>query len=84
MTRIETNINYGNVYRDKITGFEGVAVAITKWQYGCIRVALRPLVDDKGDLRDEEWFDEESIEGIESVEHATGGPTPRPKMNRDC
>jgi hypothetical protein len=83
MTIIRTVIEYGKKYRDRNTGFEGVAVAITKWQFGCIRIALQPKVKEDGTLLEASWFDEESLEGVEPIEKTTGGPTAVPKRSPD-
>ena len=48
MTKIETKVTFGKLYTDKSSGFKGVAVAISKWQFGCIRVALQPKVGKDG------------------------------------
>ena len=82
-TKIETNVTMGESYKDKVTGFVGKAVAVTKWQFGCIRVALRPVVNKDGEMKEEEWFDEESLKGVEIQNKTSGGPSNRPKMNRD-
>jgi len=78
MTTIKTEIVFGNKYRDTNSGFEGVAVAITKWQYGCIRVTLCPKVGADGKRMDSETFDEEGLENIKPNKYS-GGPTPEPK-----
>jgi hypothetical protein len=62
MSTIKTDVEFGRVYRDKVSGFSGVAVAITKWQYGCVRVSLQPKVGDDGKLNSSETFDEGSLE----------------------
>ena len=76
MSTIKTDVEFGRVYRDKVSGFSGVAVAITKWQYGCVRVSLQPKVGDDGKLNSSETFDEGSLEEITPREKTTGGPTP--------
>ena len=79
---IETNIEYGKTYKDSISGFKGKVVAISKYQFGCIRIALMPPAKD-GKLEEIQWFDEEAIEGIERKNLFKGGPTPKPKQNPD-
>jgi hypothetical protein len=82
-TTIESNIEYGKEYVDSVTGLKGVAVAITKFQYGCVRIALQPKVKDDGEGKVPElcWFDEESLIGVEPIKESTGGPTPNPKQS---
>uniref|UniRef100_A0A6M3KEQ4 Uncharacterized protein n=1 Tax=viral metagenome TaxID=1070528 RepID=A0A6M3KEQ4_9ZZZZ len=82
-TKIETNVEFGKKYRDKITGLEGIAISISKYQYGCLRVGLQPKAKDDGTVPDAVWFDEESIEKIEPIEKKTGGPQISPKRNSD-
>lgn len=78
---IETNIVFGKKYKDKNTGLVGIATAIAKHQYGCIRVSLQPPAKEDGTVPDNQWFDEEGIEGVEPVERATGGPTKAPRLH---
>jgi hypothetical protein len=79
---IETNIEFGKTYKDSISGFKGKVVAISKFQFGCIRIALMPPAKD-GKLEEIQWFDEEAIEGLERKNRFMGGPTPNPKRNPD-
>jgi hypothetical protein len=37
----------GNMYRDSITGYQGIATSITDFLYGCRRVGLTRLVEGK-------------------------------------
>lgn len=83
MTTIKTNIKFGETYRDKNSGFEGVAVCIVKWQYGCVRVSLQPEIGKDGKLPETQGFDEESLEGVKPVEQRPGGPSPAPSRNPD-
>lgn len=82
MTTIETRVEFGKDYTDTVTGFTGKAVGIVKHQFGCIRVGLQPPVKD-GKLEATEWFDEESLEGVEAIVETTGGPTPAPRRAPD-
>lgn len=40
-------IKLGQVVKDKITGYQGVVIAITKWLYGCTRITVQA-----GELKD--------------------------------
>lgn len=82
-TKIETNVIMGKSYEDSVTGFIGKAIAVTKWQFGCIRIALRPAVNKDGEMKEEEWFDEESLSNVAIKNKIHGGPSNRPRMNRD-
>jgi hypothetical protein len=70
-------IQLGDKARDTITGFTGTVVAMTKWIYGCERVTLQPPVDKDGKVPQNENFDIQALEIIESKpapSRATGGP----------
>ncbi len=76
-------IKLGDKIRDKITGFEGVAIAYAEWMNGCNRWASQPTeLSDKGKPREAEWFDEQQVE-LAKAEAApkrkpSGGPMPDP------
>jgi len=82
-TKIETDINFGEEYRDTVTGFTGKATGIVKHQFGCIRILLQPPIDKDGKVPETQWLDEESIESIKPIEKKTGGPMPAPKRRPD-
>ena len=56
-----TMVKLGRKYRDTISGFEGTAVAITEWLYGCRRVGLAPHELKDGQLIENQWFDEQQL-----------------------
>lgn len=81
-TVIKTNIEYGKEYKDKITGFVGTAVAISKWKNGCLRIGLMPKCEkNKNKIEDAVWFDEPDL--ITPIEEDPGGPRQNPKRNPD-
>ena len=55
----------GRKYKDKITGFEGVATGYVRYLTGCNQVLLAPAVDSTGALRDPQWFDEQRLDVID-------------------
>jgi len=68
---------------DRITGFKGIVIGAARYLTGCDQYALKPLVDDKGNMRDSKWFDEGEInkigEGVHKKEvksETKGGPQP--------
>ena len=78
MTR---RVELGQKVRDKISGFEGIAVARTQHLNGCDRITIGPKVDKDGKLGDCETFDEPDIEVLEPAPTKTetdseppGGP----------
>lgn len=47
MTIHSSDVVLGDRYRDPLTGFEGVATAVTFYLYGCERVSLEYVKDGK-------------------------------------
>lgn len=82
-TIIKTDVEFGKEYEDIVTGFKGVAVAVSKFQFGCVRIGLQPKVLEMGKKPEAEWFDEESLKKMKPVKKSPGGPTPAPKSNPD-
>lgn len=71
MEMAETGLSLGKTYRDPITGFEGVAVAVTYWLHGCARVGLESGYTNKdtGQIHSvTEWFDCDRVSAHEVVE----------------
>ncbi len=81
-------INLGDVAKDKISGFQGVVVAETRWLNNCRRLTLAPqkLAKD-GKTRDSDTFDEMQLvlvkRGVVDDVRKTGGPRPEPQRARD-
>jgi hypothetical protein len=71
-------VQLGDKAKDKITGFTGTVVAITRWINNCERATLQPPIDKDGKLLQCETFDVPSLEVIEAAKPAplvkTGGP----------
>lgn len=59
-------INLGDEVRDKVTGFQGIAVARHTFLHGCDRYSVQPLVNDKGELQDPNTFDGPQLEVVSS------------------
>ena len=57
-------IQLGNTYRDKITGFEGIATGHAQYISGCNQVLLAPKVGEDGSIRGSEWFDLQRLEAV--------------------
>jgi hypothetical protein len=77
----------GTEYRDKVSGFVGIAVAVTEWLNGCVRVTLAPKVDKDGKLPDNMAFDCEQLEptggGLSIEPKPTGGDRTTPTRQKD-
>ena len=72
----------GDKVKDKITGFEGIAVARTKWLTGCERITIEPMgLGEDGKVKKLETFDVERVEVCKGGEGAYKrlGPTPSKK-----
>lgn len=89
-------INLGDEAKDKVSGFQGIAVAITLWLNGCRRITLQSQALDKdGKVMDGYTFDEPQLEVITAGKVAfgnkdvtkpadrNGGPRPEPKQRKD-
>lgn len=80
---IDGVIELGDLARDRITGFEGVVVAATKWLENCDRIMLQPQkIKSDGSPHSPQSFDLPSCELIEKgvfqqKRPLTGGPAPR-------
>ncbi len=85
-------IKLGNRVKDTITGFAGIAVARTEWDYGCVRISVQPeKLDKDGKVRDTETFDEQRLGVIKETRPKVsrvstagpGGPRPAPTRAPD-
>lgn len=60
----DVGIDFGVIYRDPVTGFAGIAIAITYWMHGCSRVGLEIGYTEKdtGIVKSTiEWFDTDRV-----------------------
>lgn len=83
-----SNFKLGTKLRDKISGFEGVAIARTEWLYSCVRWTLSPSgLKDDGGTKANHTFDEPQLEHVEEViellPRPNGGPGPNPQRTKD-
>jgi len=51
----------GQKCKDKVTGFEGVAIGHVRYISGCNQVLLSPPVGKDGAHRESHWFDEQRL-----------------------
>lgn len=40
--KLEIGVNFGDVVKDKVSGFEGVITGVTFYQNGCKKVVIEP------------------------------------------
>lgn len=77
-------IQLGLKVRDRVTGFEGIAVARIEYLTGCMQIGISPPVDKEGKLQDTSYFDHTRVEVVDvkpvlnQTNQDRGGP------NRDC
>lgn len=82
----------GDIVKDNITGFEGVAVSVTQWLAGCRRIGVQPRELRDGKPIEALSFDEPQLTIVERAPAAfiptpepavTGGPRPEPQRQKD-
>ncbi len=76
-------VEFGRLYRDHITGFEGRCTGFSSFISGCDQVLLSPTVDKDGKHRNGIWLDDDrliDVETEEKVERTSerGGPQQAP------
>ncbi len=84
-------VNLGDEVKDKITGFRGVVIGITRWLNGCSRVGIQPrkVIKDKGKIAEAEWTDENQLDivkrgALKPIDSVVSGPTSStPTRQRD-
>lgn len=74
----------GMKMRDRITGFEGIAVTQVFYLYGCMQFGLSPKVDDKGEPRDCQFFDHQRLEVLADEPAIPITEQPNGGINRDA
>ena len=83
-----SDVELGDIVKDAITGFEGVAIGITRWLSQCDQVAVKSRSLHEGKTLDAHWFDITHLDVIEKGAFAhvaprrdevkAGGPSPAP------
>ncbi len=63
-------IELGDRVEDPVTGYKGIAHAITTWMNGCIRIAVQPETLDKdGKVREDRYFDQGQLRVVKKRVH---------------
>lgn len=79
----KSDVQLGDVAKDRITGLEGVVTGKTEWLNGCVRFLLQPRALHEGKPIEPSWFDEDQVEKVEAAviqeTKKTGGPRQDPK-----
>ena len=79
-------VGLGDIARDTVTGFRGVATVRSEYISGCARVGLQPPVGDDGKVPEAQYFDEPMLEVLQAAAVAAkptdrGGPRPAPQQH---
>lgn len=79
-TLAESTTVLGAKYRDRITGYEGTAVARTEYLSKCVHVELERGLAEPGKEGTPEgfWFDEERLERVDAEPYVDKGPKRSP------
>lgn len=56
------NERLGYTFKDKITGFIGVATGHVEYISGCHQTLLSPRTTDPAKMNDTQWFDDQRLE----------------------
>lgn len=68
-------VELGDRVRDKVTGFDGIAIGMSRWISGCDQYAVQPCkVSKDGKVSDSVWFDVNRLDVVKKavVKLATG------------
>jgi len=80
-------IKLGDLVKDRITHYRGIAVCRTEWLNGCARVGVQSQQLKDGIPQEPQHFDEAQLDVLgpdqPSATKITGGPTPAPRRNPD-
>ena len=79
---MKTKIELGNIVKDVVTGFKGVAVARVEYLNGCIQIGVKPKVLKPGTYPETEYIDIQQLKttkelikiGWKTPELEKGGP----------
>lgn len=82
--------------RDKVTGFEGVAVSLCFDLYGCVQTVISPPAAN-GEIKEGRWFDNNRLEivsddrvmnfpnfAVELKDRDERGPANKPSLERNA
>ena len=71
-------IKLGDHVRDKVSGFEGIAVAKVKYLNGCLQFGIKSKIGSDGKMPESEYVDWQQLEridkGIDLRTKQVGGP----------
>jgi len=63
---MEFKFKIGKTLKERVTGFQGVVMAITIYSTGCIHYGLlNPKLNKNGEASEWQWFDESRLEKVD-------------------
>jgi hypothetical protein len=62
--KVSVTVGLGDLVRDTVSGFEGIATARTQYIHGCERWSVQPKADKDGKLPEYQSFDGLALEVI--------------------
>lgn len=82
----EPKFEIGDSLRDRVTGLQGIAMAVAFYHSGCVHYALQVRkVKDVGGLPEWQWMDQNRLDlkkkkavVFDEPEDGSGGPVPNP------
>ena len=79
-------VQLGDRVKDPITGLTGIAICITTWLHGCIRIGVQPESHKDGKKADDVYFDVSQLVLVKKRVHIpmvlSVGPEPAPTTHR--
>lgn len=60
-------IQLGMTYKDKITGFVGVATGFVQYISGCNQALIQPRCGEDGAMRESQWFDQQRLDELPCI-----------------
>ena len=86
---MEKQIELGMRVKDEVTGFIGITVSKCIYLNGCVQFAVKPPIDEKGEIKEDVWIDEAQLEIVDhgilpkpesANRKASGGHRSHPEM----
>lgn len=75
-------VELGDLVKDEVTGFKGIAIGITRWLNGCERVTIQPPVEKDGKYPDAMTVDAPQISITKKAKFKTPFKIEETKENR--
>jgi FAD synthase len=74
---MEQEIKLGMKVRDKVSGFEGIAITRVEFLNGCVQIGVKPKINKDGKMEEAHHIDIQQLEvvgtGVNTKPQKTGG-----------